>query len=156
MSGLRPTISQRRGLERQLRATHDAGLCRRTLATLEAADGRPVAGMARSLRTSRVTIYRRIECFDSPRDPACLVDSRGGNRPSVWTEDLQAALSTGLGRRPDHFGYRAAEWTAPCFGSTWPDVAEAPVGDPDPPAAARLGLCLEAAAVRPGPRPRAR
>jgi hypothetical protein len=43
MSGLRLTSSQRRGLDRQLRATHDAGLYRRTLAILEAADGRPIA-----------------------------------------------------------------------------------------------------------------
>ena len=36
----------------------------------------------------------------------CLVDSRGGNHPSVWTEELQAVLSDGLGRRPEHFGYQ--------------------------------------------------
>jgi transposase len=113
MSGLRLTISQRRGLEQQLRATHDAGLYRRTLAISEAADGRPVAEIARLLRTSRVSIYRWIECSNSTRDPTRPVGSRRGNRPSAWTEDLQATLSAGLGQRPDHFGYQAAEWTAP-------------------------------------------
>ena len=113
MSGLRLTAAQRRGLESQLRSTHDAGLYRRTLAILEAADGRPVAEIARLLRTSRVAVYRRIECYDSARKPDCLVDSRGGNHPSIWTEGLQAVLSDGLGRRPEHFGYQAIEWTVP-------------------------------------------
>jgi transposase len=113
MSGLRLTAAQRRGLERQLRSTHDAGLYRRTLAVLEAADGHPVAEIARLLRTSRVAVYRWIECYDSARKPDCLVDSRGGNHPSVWTEELQAVLSDGLGRRPENFGYRAIAWTVP-------------------------------------------
>jgi transposase len=113
MSGLRLTAAQRRGLERQLRSTHDAGLYRRTLAVLEAADGRPVAEIARLLRTSRVAVYGCIERYDSARKPDRLVDSRGGNHPSVWTEELQAVLSDGLGRRPEHFGYRAIAWTVP-------------------------------------------
>jgi transposase len=113
MSGLRLTAAQRRGLERQLRSTHDAGLYRRTLALLEAADGRPVAEIARFLRTSRVAVYRWIECYDSAREPDCLADSRGGNHPSVWTDELQAVLSDGLGRRPEHFGYQAIGWTVP-------------------------------------------
>jgi transposase len=113
MSGLRLTAAQRRGLERQLRSTHDAGLYRRTLAVLEAADGRPVAEIARLLRTSRVAVYRCIERYDSARKPDRLVDSRGGNHPSVWTEELQAVLSDGLGRRPEHFGYQAIAWTVP-------------------------------------------
>lgn len=113
MSGLRLTAAQCRGLERQLRATPDVGLYRRTLAVLEAADGRPVAEIARLLRTSRVTVYRWIERFDGADGPGCLVDSRGGNHPSVWTEELQAVLCDGLGRRPEQFGYQAIEWTVP-------------------------------------------
>src|SRR4051812_27250390 len=107
MSCFRLTASQRRRLERQLRTTPDAGLFRRTLAVLEAADGRSIAEMARLLRTSRVSIYHWIESYDRARDPACLADSRGGNHPSVWTEELQAALAASLGERPDHLGYQA-------------------------------------------------
>ena len=62
MSNLRLTASQRRRLEQQLRATGDAGLFRRTFAVLEAAAGRPIAEIARLLRTSRVSIYHWIEC----------------------------------------------------------------------------------------------
>jgi transposase len=113
MSRLRLTVSERRGLEQQIRATHDASLFRRTLAILEAAEGRPIAEIARLLRTSRVSIYHWIDSYDRARDPACLVDARGGNHPSVWTEELQSALDTSLGQRPDHFGYQAVEWTVP-------------------------------------------
>jgi transposase len=113
MSGLRLTAPQRRRLEQQLRATHDAGLFRRTLAILEAAEGRPVAAIARLLRTSRVSIYHWIDCYERDRDPACLADFRGGNHPSVWSEELQAVLAASLGQRPDHFGYPAGAWTVP-------------------------------------------
>ena len=113
MSGIRLTASQRRGLEQQLRMTHDAGLFRRTLAVLEAADGRPIAETARLLRTSRVSVYQWIERYDRARHPDCLADSRGGNHPSLWTEELQSILSASLGGRPDDLGYQAVEWTVP-------------------------------------------
>lgn len=113
MSGIRLTAPQRRRLERQLRATHDAGLFRRTLAILDAADGRPIAEIARLLRISRVSVYNWIACYRRDHDPACLADSRGGNRPSVWSEELQAVLAASMGQRPDHLGYRAVEWTVP-------------------------------------------
>jgi transposase len=113
MSGLHLTSAQRRRLEQQLRATRDVGLYRRTLAILEAASGRSVAEIARLLRTSRVAVYRWIGCYDRARDPICLADHRGGNRPSLWTEEFQAALRSCLGQRPDHFGYQAVEWTVP-------------------------------------------
>jgi transposase len=113
MSSLQLTASQRRRLEQQLRATSDAGLFRRTLAVLEAAAGRPIAEIARLLRTSRVSVYQWIDCFEQARDPTDLADQRGGNRPTLWTEDLQAALAATLQRRPTHFGYQALEWTVP-------------------------------------------
>jgi transposase len=111
MSELQLTASQRRLLEQQLRSTRDAGLFRRTLAILEAASGRSIAEIARLLRTSRVSVYHWIDCYDQARDPTCLADHRGGNRPSLWTEELQAVLRSSLGQRPDHFGYQAVEWT---------------------------------------------
>ena len=111
MSELHLTASQRRRLEQQLRSTRDAGFFRRTLAVLEAAGGRSIAEIARLLRTSRVSVYHWIDCYDRTRDPTCLADHRGGNRPSLWTEELQAVLRSSLGQRPDHFGYQAVEWT---------------------------------------------
>jgi transposase len=113
MSGLRLTAAQRRRLEQQLRATRDAGLYRRTLAIPEAAGGRPIAEVARLLRISRRSVHYWIESFEQARDPSCLADHRGGNHPSLWTEELQAALLASLERRPDQFGYQAVEWTVP-------------------------------------------
>ena len=113
MSSLRLTDAQRSRLEQQLRDTADAGLFRRTLAVVEAAAGRPVAEIARLLRTSRVSVYHWIACYEQARDPTALADRRGGNHPSLWTEDLQAALVASLQRRPEDFGYQAVEWTIP-------------------------------------------
>jgi transposase len=113
MSGLRLTAAQRRRLEQQLRTTRDAGLYRRTWAILEAAGGRPVAEVARLLRTSRRSLYYWIASYEHARDPACLADHRGGNHPSLWTEELRAALQASLEQRPDSFGYQAVEWTVP-------------------------------------------
>jgi transposase len=113
MSGLRLTAAQRRRLEPQLRTTRDAGLYRRTWAVLEAAGGRPVAEVARLVRTSRRSVYSWIESYEADRDPACLADHRGGNHPTVWTEELQAVLRASLGQQPDHLGYQAVEWTVP-------------------------------------------
>jgi transposase len=113
MSGLRLTAAQRRRLEQQLRTTRDAGLYRRTWAILEVAGGRPVSEVARLLRTSRRSVYYWIESYEGARDPTCLADHRGGNHPTLWTEELQAVLRDSLGQRPDHFGYQAVEWTVP-------------------------------------------
>lgn len=113
MSSLRLTDAQRRRLEQQLRDTTDAGLFRRTLAVLEAAAGRPIAEIARMLHTSRVSIYHWIACYDQAHSPTALADRRGGNHPSLWTDDLQAALLASLRRRPEDFGYQAVEWTIP-------------------------------------------
>src|SRR5262245_36897901 len=113
MSDFSLTPSQARRLEQQLRATHDAGVYRRTLAVLQAAVGRPVAEIARLLRTSRPSVYHWLEDFRSSQDPASLGDHRGGNHPTLWTDELQVLLAASLEVPPDCFGYQAVEWTAP-------------------------------------------
>jgi transposase len=113
MSDFPLTPSQRGRLERQLRATQDVGVFRRTLAILEAAGGRPVTEIARLLRTSPPTVYHWLERFRSTLDPGSLRDHRGGNHPTLWTDELQALLAASLEEPPDQFGYQAVEWTAP-------------------------------------------
>src|SRR5208337_3059924 len=93
-----------------------AGLFRRVLAILEVDSGRSIAETARLLRTSRVTIYHWIGRFQRTREPTSLVDHRGGNRPSVWDEELQNVLRASMGHRPEPFGYQAVEWTVPLLG----------------------------------------
>jgi transposase len=65
------------------------------------------------VRTSRRSVHYWIESYEHARDPTCLADHRGGNNPSLWTEELRAALLASLERRPDQFGYQAVEWTVP-------------------------------------------
>src|SRR5438128_12690424 len=105
MSELHLTTRQRRRLESQLKATHDAGLFRRTLAVLEVAAGTSVTEVARLLRTSRASVHHWLACYAQSHDPTTLADHRGGNHPTVWTEELQAALCACLGQPPERFGY---------------------------------------------------
>jgi transposase len=100
-------------LERQLQQTHDAGVFRRTLGVLEVARGRSVTEIAELLRVSRASLHEWIGRYRESGDPACLLDHRGGNRPSLWTDGLQAVLRASLAHQPDHFGYQAVEWTVP-------------------------------------------
>jgi transposase len=121
------TAAQRHRLEQQLQATKDAAVFRRTLAVLEAAEGRPIAAIARLLRASRPSVYHWLECYRSTPDPGTLADHRGGNHPSLWTEELQALLLASLKRSPEEFGYPGVEWTVPllqqhleCYGGVRP------------------------------------
>jgi transposase len=107
------TAAQRLRLEQPLQETQDADVFRRTLAVLEAATGRPIAAIARLLRTSRPSVYQWLESYRAAPDPSTLTDHRGGNHPSLWTEELQALLVASLNRSPDEFGYPAVEWTVP-------------------------------------------
>lgn len=112
MSDYPLTASQRSLLEQQLRETKDADLFRRTLAVLEAADGRPIAEIARLIRASRPSVYHWLERFRSTPGPGGLVDHRGSNHPTLWTDERQALLAASLEQPPDHFGYQAVVWTA--------------------------------------------
>ena len=107
------TPTQRRQLEQQLRDTAGAGVFRRTLAVLEAANGRPVAEIARLLRTSRPSVYHWLHAYQSTGDPESLTDHRGGNHPTLWSPALRALLATSLTQPPDAWGYPAVEWTVP-------------------------------------------
>jgi transposase len=111
MSRLHLTAGQRSALERQLAATRDAAVFCRTLAVLEAAQGRTVTEIASLLRVSRVSIHEWLARYGCDRDLGSLLDHRGGNHPSLWTPDLRDALRQALAGPPDQLGYQAVEWT---------------------------------------------
>jgi len=134
MRELALTATERRELEQQLRETRDAGVYRRTLAILEADDGRPIAELARLFRTSRPSIYHWIDGYQEGRDPKRLLDRRGGNHPSVWTAELQVFLEASLAQPPDHFGYQAVEWTVPLLRE---HLAHRGIGPPSTPSIRR-------------------
>ena len=107
------TPTQRDQLEQQLRDTSEVGVFRRTLAVLEAANGRPIAQIARLLRARRPRVYQWLEAYRATLDPGSLADHRGGNHPTLWTEELRALLAASLTGAPDHWGYPAVAWTIP-------------------------------------------
>src|SRR5256885_12267208 len=117
------TPTQRDQLEQQLRDTSEVGVFRRTLAVLEAANGRPIAQIARLLRASRPRVYQWLEAYRATLDPGSLADHRGGNHPTLWTEELRALLAASLTGAPDH--WVTPRWRGPfhCSKSIWPAMA---------------------------------
>jgi transposase len=113
MSKLHLTARQQRQLHDQLRTARTARLYRRTLALVEAAQGKPIAHIARSLGVSRRSLYHWQQRYTAHHDPAALVDRKGSGHPSVWTSQLRALLEQSLEQKPDHYGYQASEWTVP-------------------------------------------
>jgi transposase len=108
------TAWQRRRLQRQLRATRDARLYRRTLAVLDVARGEPVPAVARRLGVTPRAIYYWINTYCHDHDPEALRDRDRPGRPALLTEadrDLLRGLL--LGQPPQELGYFATEWTVP-------------------------------------------
>jgi transposase len=104
---------QRRRLRRQLRATHDARLYRRTLAILEVDRGRSARDVALSLGVEPRAVYYWIEAYLQGHDPASLADGQRPGRPSVWTGGLERRLLAAMARSPQDLGYPSVEWTVP-------------------------------------------
>jgi transposase len=104
---------QRRRLRRQLRATHDARLYRRTLAILEVDRGRSARDVALSLGVEPRTVYYWIEAYLQGHDPASLADGQRPGRPSVWAGGLERRLLAAMARSPQGLGYPSVEWTVP-------------------------------------------
>src|SRR5437773_310060 len=88
------TRKQRHQLRQQLRHTHDASLCRRTLAILDLDQGKPLAQIAQALGVTRQTVYNWLAAYTESFDPLALVDAARSGRPSTWTPDLDELLRT--------------------------------------------------------------
>jgi transposase len=122
-----------------------------------------------------MSVHHWIDCYDQTRDPTSLLDHRGGNHPTAWTEELEVVLSASLARRPADFGYQAMGWTVSLLqqhlarwggqwlsattlrrkldelGYTWKRPRY--VLDPDPERGKKTPHPLAVAAVGPGVRP---
>lgn len=108
------TAWQRCRLRRQLRATRDARLYRRTLAVLAIAQGEPVASVARRLGVTPRAIYYWIASYAHDHDPQALRDRDRPGRPALLTEGDRGRLREPLlGQSPQEVGYFATEWTVP-------------------------------------------
>ena len=114
MDSITLTAWQRRRLQRQLRAAHDARLYRRTLAILEVCRGEPVAEVARRLGVTPRVIYYWIAVYTRDHDPQALRDRDRPGRPALLTErDRDLLRQLLLGQSPQELGYFATEWTVP-------------------------------------------
>jgi transposase len=113
MSQLGLTSWQRHCLRRQLSATEDVRLFRRTLALLEFDQGRPVADIARMLAVTRQTVYNWIETYTDACDPTALEDHRGRAHCPLLDEDAEHLLEALLARSPQELGCPHVSWTVP-------------------------------------------
>jgi transposase len=113
MSQLHLTSWQRHRLRRQLVATEDVRLYRRTLAVLEFDHGRPAADIARMLGVTRQTVYNWVEAYTGSGDPAALEDHRGRAYRPLLDEDAEHLLEVLLSRAPQELGYPHTSWTVP-------------------------------------------
>lgn len=113
MSQLNLTSWQRHRLRRQLAATKDVGLFRRTLAVLEFDHGRLAADIARMLGVTRQTVYNWIEAYTEAGDPAALEDERGRGYHPVLDEDAEHLLEALLALSPQELGCPHGSWTVP-------------------------------------------
>ena len=107
------TAEQRQLLRGQLRSTNDIDLYRRTLALLEADQGRSPIAVAHSLGVSRSSVYNWLKVFTETPQPDSLADHRGHGRPSLWTDTLERILWEALLHPPDLWGLEGADWTVP-------------------------------------------
>src|SRR5258707_363675 len=113
MGTLTLTTWQRRRLERQLRAPHDARVYRRTLAVLEVARGESVPAVARRLGVTPRVVYYWVEAYTRGHDPDALRDRSRSGRPSRLAQEDRLRLLELLRRSPQDLGYFATEWTVP-------------------------------------------
>ena len=113
MSQLKLTTWQRRRLRRQLKATLDARLLRRTLAVLEFDQGRSAADIARMLGVTRQSIYNWAEAYTQGHGPEALRDRPGrGRHPSLDQDDVRL-LEAVLAVSPQDLGCPHVSWTVP-------------------------------------------
>jgi transposase len=108
------TPAQRKALETELARTQDVGVFRRTLALLEANQGRPIVEVARMLRVDRRSVHRWMQRFDAGCTVAALEDRRRQKPPADWNQELTGLVESALAQSPLQLGYPAANtWTVP-------------------------------------------
>src|SRR5207302_1216665 len=129
MDRLRLNGWQRRRLRRQLRATRDVRLYRRTLAILELDRGRSARDVALSLGVEARTVYYWVEAYLRDHDPASLCDAQRPGRPSLWTEGLERRLLEAMDQPPQELGYPSVDWTVPLLQEHLGHHGDEPLSD---------------------------
>jgi transposase len=157
MSQLKLKPWQRRRLRKQLQVASDVRVDRRTLAMLELDKGRSAAEIAEMLGVSRQSVHNWATAFADDPDPSTLGDRDRSGRPPVWDERAEDLLRSLMPASAQESGYPDTSWTVPLLQQELERVlGQMPSDETVRRGLRRLGLRLEAAALRPGSRPAAR
>jgi transposase len=111
----RPADRQR--LLQALAQAHDAKLYRRLRAVTEAAEGEPIAVVARRARVARSTLHRWIRRYLAERTPVALAERQRSGRPRVALALTDDRLHQLLTSDPRQFGHTATTWTVPLLAA---------------------------------------
>jgi transposase len=121
--------SERRALEAALKATRDRRHWVRLRGVLLAADGVPVAEIARDLGAGPSTVFGWLAHWRAVRDPAALADAPRSGQPPVLKAAHRARLEQLLGEDPEAHGYKTVGWTVPLLAIHFAEVEGVPVSE---------------------------
>jgi transposase len=109
--------ADRQCLLQALAQAHDAKLYRRLRAVTEAAEGEPIAVVARRARVARSTLHRWIRRYLAERTPVALAERQRSGRPRVALALTDDRLHQLLTSDPRQFGHNATTWTVPLLAA---------------------------------------
>jgi transposase len=123
------TRSERSALEGALKTTRDRRHWVRVRGVLLAADGVPVAEIARDLGAGPSTVFGWFAHWRRARDPAALADAPRSGQPPVLKAAHRARLEQLLGEAPEDHGYKTVGWTVPLLAIHFAEVEHVPVSE---------------------------
>jgi len=123
------TRSERSALKGALKTTRDRRHWVRVRGVLLAADGVPVAEIARDLGAGQSTVFGWLAHWREVRDPAALADAPRSGQPPVLKAAERARLEQLLGEQPETHGYKTVGWTVPLLAVHFAEVEHVPVSE---------------------------
>jgi transposase len=123
------TKSERSAIAAALRTTRDRRHWARLRGVLLAADGVPVAEIARDLGAGQSTVFGWLAHWREARAPAALADAPRSGQPPVLKAKHRARLEQLLGEPPEDYGYKTVGWTVPLLAIHFAEVEGVPVSE---------------------------
>ncbi len=123
------TRSERTAVEAALKTTRNRRHWVRLRGVLLAADGVPVAEIARDLGAGQSTVFGWLAHWRETRGPAALADAPRSGQPPVLQAAHRARLEQLLGEAPADHGYKTVGWTVPLLAIHFAEVEHVPVSE---------------------------
>ena len=123
------TQAERTALAAALKTTRNRRHWVRLRGVLLAADGVPVAEIARDLGAGPSTVYGWLVHWRETRDPAALADAPRSGQPPVLKTAHRKRLEQLLGEQPEAHGYKTVGWTVPLLAVHFAEVEHVPVSE---------------------------